>query len=122
MIAFQLTLEETQDFLRRVYLQRNLDCHNIQEAIYYYCMLFNRVPDAFDCEADAEYDFSKSKLAGGNYQDVLVFRMTDFFHHTLADYYLDRFSNMLRKLKQLVDEGILSQDEFDTKKKEILEL
>ena len=36
--AFQLTLEETQDFLRRVYLQRNLDCHNIQEAIYYYCI------------------------------------------------------------------------------------
>lgn len=28
----------------------------------------------------------------------------------------------LRKLKQLVDEGILSQDEFDIKKKEILEL
>lgn len=28
----------------------------------------------------------------------------------------------LRKLKQLVDEGILSQDEFERKKKEILEL
>ena len=28
----------------------------------------------------------------------------------------------LRKLKQLVDEGVLSQDEFDIKKKEILEL
>ena len=28
----------------------------------------------------------------------------------------------LRKLKQLVDEGILSQDEFDAKKKEILAL
>lgn len=36
--AFQLTLEETQDFFRRVYLQRNLDCHNINEAIYYYCI------------------------------------------------------------------------------------
>ena len=36
--AFQLTLEETQDFFRRVYLQRNLDCHSIQEAIYYYCI------------------------------------------------------------------------------------
>lgn len=36
--AFQLTLEETQDFFQRVYLQRNLDCHNIQEAIYYYCI------------------------------------------------------------------------------------
>lgn len=36
--AFQLTLQETQDFFRRVYFQRNLDCHNIQEAIYYYCI------------------------------------------------------------------------------------
>ncbi len=36
--AFQLTPEETQDFFRRVYLQRNLDCHNIMEAIYYYCI------------------------------------------------------------------------------------
>ena len=36
--AFQLTMEETQDFFRRVYLQRGLDCHNIQEAIYYYCL------------------------------------------------------------------------------------
>ena len=36
--AFRLTLEETRDFFRRVYLQRNLDCHNIHEAIYYYCL------------------------------------------------------------------------------------
>lgn len=36
--AFHLTLDETQDFFRRVYLQRNLDCHTIREAIYYYCI------------------------------------------------------------------------------------
>ena len=36
--AFHMTLEETQDFFRRVYLQRNLDCHTIREAIYYYCI------------------------------------------------------------------------------------
>lgn len=36
--AFQLTQKEVQDFFRRVYLQRNLDCHNVQEAIYYYCI------------------------------------------------------------------------------------
>lgn len=36
--AFQLTLEQTRDFFRRVYLQRNLDCHSIQEAISYYCI------------------------------------------------------------------------------------
>lgn len=36
--AFQLTLEETGDFFRRVYLQRSLDCHTVEEAIYYYCI------------------------------------------------------------------------------------
>ena len=36
--AFHLTLDETRDFFRRVYLQRNLDCHTIREAIYYYCI------------------------------------------------------------------------------------
>ncbi len=36
--AFELTLEETQDFFRRVYLQRNIDCHTIPEAVYYYCI------------------------------------------------------------------------------------
>lgn len=36
--AFQLTLEETGDFFKRVYLQRSLDCHTVEEAIYYYCI------------------------------------------------------------------------------------
>ena len=31
--AFHLTLDETRDFFRRVYLQRNLDCHTIRETI-----------------------------------------------------------------------------------------
>lgn len=36
--AFKLTLSETQDFFRRVYLQRGIDCHDVKEAIYYYCL------------------------------------------------------------------------------------
>lgn len=36
--AFQLTLDETQAFFRQVYLQRGIDCHDVNEAIYYYCI------------------------------------------------------------------------------------
>lgn len=78
------------------------DVYGIGALLFY--MLFDRVPDAFDCDSDARYDFSKSKLSGGEYRDALTFRLTDFFHHTLADYYLDRFSNMetvVEKLSEL---------------------
>ena len=88
---------------------KHTDVYGIGALLFY--MLFDRVPDAFDCEADAQYDFSKSKLAGGSYQDALVFRLTDFFHHTLADFYLDRFSNMetvVEKLTELQDLADLS--------------
>lgn len=88
---------------------RHTDVYGIGALLFY--MLFDRVPDAFDCEADAQYDFSRSKLAGGSYQDALAFRLTDFFHHTLADFYLDRFSNMetvVEKLSELQDLADLS--------------
>ena len=78
------------------------DVYGIGALLFY--MLFDRVPDAFDCDTGARYDFSRSKLSGGAYRDALTFRLTDFFHHTLADYYLDRFSNMetvVEKLSEL---------------------
>ena len=78
------------------------DVYGIGALLFY--MLFDRVPDAFDCDAGARYDFSRSKLSGGAYRDALTFRLTDFSHHTLADYYLDRFSNMetvVEKLSEL---------------------
>ncbi|MCM1232940.1 MAG: hypothetical protein NC489_22675, partial [Ruminococcus flavefaciens] len=36
--AFGLNLQESQEFFRKVCLDRGLDCHNIEEAIYYYCL------------------------------------------------------------------------------------
>lgn len=36
--AFGLTVEETEDFMRRICLLRGLDCHNVEEAIYYYAL------------------------------------------------------------------------------------
>lgn len=36
--AFNLGIEGTRDFFRRVYFERAFDCHSITEAVYYYCM------------------------------------------------------------------------------------
>lgn len=36
--AFELDKEETDDFFRRVMLQKSFDCHVMEEAIYYFCM------------------------------------------------------------------------------------
>lgn len=36
--VFQLGLEETNEFLRCVCLERGLDCHTLNEAIYYFCI------------------------------------------------------------------------------------
>lgn len=36
--AFGLNLEETEDFFRRVMLQRCFDCHSMEELIYCYCI------------------------------------------------------------------------------------
>lgn len=36
--AFELDVDETNDFFRRVCFERGFDCHNISEAVYYYCI------------------------------------------------------------------------------------
>lgn len=36
--AFHLNKEQVDNFFRRVYLDRSFDCHNLDEAIYYYCI------------------------------------------------------------------------------------
>ena len=36
--AFRLSVEETNDFFRCVQFERGLDCHTINEAVYYFCM------------------------------------------------------------------------------------
>lgn len=36
--AFGMTVEETNDFFRRVYFERSFDCHSISEAVYYFCI------------------------------------------------------------------------------------
>lgn len=36
--AFSLNVEQTDEFFRKVYLERSFDCHSIREAVYYYCI------------------------------------------------------------------------------------
>lgn len=84
------------------------DVYGIGALLYY--LLFNRVPDMFDCECDAVYDYTQSRLSCSNYMDSLLFTLTDFFHHTLADYIPDRYSDMHSVVQQL-DELVALADE-----------
>lgn len=36
--AFGLTVEESEDFMRRICLLRGFDCHNVEEVIYFYAI------------------------------------------------------------------------------------
>ena len=36
--AFRLNIEQTNDFFRRVYLERSFDCHSVRETVYYFCI------------------------------------------------------------------------------------
>ncbi len=36
--AFELGVTETDDFFKRVWFERSFDCHQVDEAIYYFCI------------------------------------------------------------------------------------
>lgn len=81
--AFQLSLEETQEFFRQVYLQRGIDCHDMEEAIYYYCIRNKRnYTDAQKLLAQAPVPEQKGAVS--LHGDVLftgsIIRELDRFH------------------------------------------
>ena len=39
--AFDLDIQESEDFFRRICLMRSFDCHNIEEVVYYYAICNN---------------------------------------------------------------------------------
>ena len=57
--AFRLDVPQTQDFFRRVCLDRGFDCHDIREAICYYCLRRGR------SYADAQALIARSPIGGG---------------------------------------------------------
>lgn len=80
------------------------DVYGIGALLFY--LIFNQAPNALDCDYDADYDFSSlTKFSVRMYQDKLFFKLKEFFHHTLAHYYLDRFQDMegvIEKLDELI--------------------
>lgn len=40
--AFGLNVSQTDDFFRRVFLERSFDCHSINEAVYFFCFRTGR--------------------------------------------------------------------------------
>ena len=66
-----------------------------------FCLLFGHTPAAPDCETDAAYDFSKLRYDHNLCDDRLFRALEDFFHHTLAVYHGDRYSNMQQAAEKL---------------------
>ena len=58
--AFRLNLEDTEDFLRRVLLERGFDCHNVDELVYYYCISngygYKRAREIIECIGKIKQD------------------------------------------------------------------
>ena len=84
------------------------DVYGIGALLFY--MLFHHVPNTFERDLYAEYDYGSWKYKDKCFRDKLYFKMTEFFHHTLSDYYADRYDTVeevlesLEELCQLADE------------------
>ncbi len=88
-------------------INKHTDVYAIGTILFY--LIFKAVPKAMDCDIDAVYDYEQSKYASKTFQDKLYYELTDFFHHTIANFYLDRYQDMqqvihkLEKIEALAD-------------------
>lgn len=89
-------------------LGKHSDMYSLGAVLFY--SLWHKTPSAFDCEPDAEYDFSCMTYAGSHFQDRLFRALTLFFHKTLASYYADRYQDADEAIAQLTEILILSDD------------
>lgn len=80
-------------------LGKHTDVYGVGALLFY--LLFESVPKAPDCEADAEYSFASCRFAGQHYQDRLFQALPELFHHTLAGYYADRYQDMEQVINKL---------------------
>ena len=68
------------------------DIYGIGALLFY--LVFGRTPGALECDMDFKYEYFKAKYSMDTYRDKLQYALTDFFHHTLASCYLDRYQDM----------------------------
>ncbi|MCD7865205.1 MAG: hypothetical protein LUG54_04180, partial [Clostridiales bacterium] len=69
------------------------DVFSVGALLFY--LLIGNTPTARDCEMDAEYNFASVQYDCGKCDDRFFRALTEFFHHTLAAYYADRYQSML---------------------------
>ncbi|MCD8151095.1 MAG: NB-ARC domain-containing protein [Clostridiales bacterium] len=88
-------------------LRPHSDVYSVGALLFY--LLFGKTPTASDCGMDAEYNFASVHYDCGKCDDRVFRVLTEFFHHTLAAYYADRYQSMsevtdrLQKLEKYAD-------------------
>lgn len=80
-------------------LGRYTDVYGLGALLFW--LIFGRTPTAGDCEPDAVYDFSHSRYGQEPHRDRLYAELTDFFHRSLANFYLDRYTSMDQTVEKL---------------------
>ena len=78
---------------------RHTDLYSLGAVLFE--ALWRKTPSAFDCEGNAEYDFSGMRYPRANFQDRLFRELTEFFHKTLASYHGDRYQDAAEAVEQL---------------------
>lgn len=79
-------------------LGRSSDVYSLGAVFFY--LLFGRTPRAMDCGYEATYDYEQLQWKQPLRQKVYK-QLTEFFHHTLQSFYMDRYQTIAEVLKQL---------------------
>lgn len=91
-----------------------------------FSILFHYEPNTLDCVDYAQYDYPSVIEEIDSYERKLFYKLTDFFHKSLAPYYKDRYENMdqviqtLSEICSLTDKNRLFIHSYQLDKKPFL--